>query len=448
MASNSLVNFSELDFNDQFTAAFDALENTSRNLFVTGKAGTGKSTLLQYFRHKTTKNIALLAPTGVAALNIKGQTIHSFFQFKPDITPEAVNDIIIRKVKRRMYEQLDAIVIDEISMVRADLLDCIDAFLRLFGKHYNKPFGGVQMIFLGDLYQLPPVVSKWEEDIFKGMYASPYFFSAKVFPQLDLKILELQKIYRQKDEAFIHLLNALRHNKLQDHHLHAFNSRHKLKVDFDPGDFYITLATTNTIAESVNANQLKSLPGREHLYPAAINGDFERKSMPTQETLSLKKGAQVMMLNNDPDKRWVNGSLGIVEEIKATSGDDIILVKLENGQTVDVKRHTWEIFQYYFDEQAEVLASKAIGHFTQYPMKLAWAVTIHKSQGQTFERVVIDVGYGTFAHGQMYVALSRCTSLQGIILKKPFARSHVLMDNRIQEFMSKLTGEAVSVITP
>ncbi len=441
MASNASVNFSELDFNEQFVAAFDALENTSRHLFVTGKAGTGKSTLLQYFRHKTIKNIAVLAPTGVAALNIKGQTIHSFFQFKPDITPEAVNDIIIRKVKRRMYEQLDAIIIDEISMVRADLLDCIDAFLRLFGRDYSKPFGGIQMIFLGDMYQLPPVVSRGEEEIFRGHYSSPYFFSSRIFPQIDLKILELKKIYRQKDEGFIHLLNALRHNELEEHHLHAFNTRHHSKVDFPVGEFFITLTTTNALAETVNANQLMKLTGRSYNYQGVLSGEFERKSLPTQESVSLKKGAQIMMLNNDTEKRWVNGSLGVIKDVKSSSGDDIIMVELENGQIVDVKKHTWEIYQYYFDTVAENLASKVIGHFTQYPLKLAWAVTIHKSQGQTFERVMIDVGYGTFAHGQMYVALSRCTSLQGIILKKPIARNQIIMDNRIHEFMGKYFAE-------
>lgn len=437
MVSNPSINFAELDLNEQFTAAFDALENTGRHLFVTGKAGTGKSTLLQYFRHKTSKNIALLAPTGVAALNIKGQTIHSFFQFKPDITPEGVNEIIVRKTKRRMYEGLDAIVIDEISMVRADLLDCIDAFLRLFGKHYDRPFGGVQMIFLGDMYQLPPVVARGEEDIFKSMYSSPYFFSAKVFPQIDLKVLELQKIYRQKDERFIHLLNALRHNELEAHHLEVFNSRHFSKVRPQEGEFYITLTSTNAIADAVNNEQLRRLPTEEHTYQGVISGEFERKSLPTQEMLLLKTGAQVMMLNNDAEKRWVNGSLGVVEDIRRTAGDDVVTVRFENGVQADVKRFTWEIYQYYFDEENQVLASKVIGNFTQYPLKPAWAVTIHKSQGQTFDRVVIDVGYGTFAHGQMYVALSRCTSLEGVILKKPFARSHVLMDNRISEFMKR-----------
>ncbi len=432
-----LASFAELDFNDEFKASFDALENTRDHIFLTGKAGTGKSTLLQYFRHKTNKNIAVLAPTGVAAVNIKGQTIHSFFQFKPDITPEAVNDIIIRKKKRQLFESLDAIVIDEVSMVRADLLDCIDGFLRLYGPKYDRPFGGIQMIFFGDLFQLPPVVSRIEETIFKGHYASPYFFSAKVFDQIQLKILELQKIYRQKDENFIHLLNALRHNQLQDHHIHAFNTRHHQKVSFKKEDFYITLTTTNALAEEVNNRCLRDLPEKEYSYRGEVAGEFERKSLPGQEILILKKGAQVMMLNNDTDKRWVNGSLGVIEDIQSSDGEDIVFVKLENGQSVDVKRYTWEIYQYYFDDVANNLASKVIGYFTQYPLKPAWAVTIHKSQGQTFERVMIDVGWGTFAHGQMYVALSRCTSLEGIILKKPLQLKQVCMDNRIQDFMDK-----------
>lgn len=437
MTAQPPINFSELDFNEEFVAAFDALENTKQNLFVTGKAGTGKSTLLQYFRHKTTKNMAVLAPTGVAALNVKGQTIHSFFQFKPDITPEAVGDIIVRKRKRKLYGALDAVVIDEISMVRADLLDCVDRFLRLYGPDYDRPFGGVQMIFFGDLFQLPPVVQRAEAEIFRSFYATPYFFSAKIFGEISLKILELKKIYRQKDENFIHLLNALRHNELQDHHFHAFNSRHQILSNSGSQEFCITLTPTNAIAEAVNQQQLNNLPDREHIYQGIISGEFERRNLPTSEELSLKKGAQVMFLNNDTDKRWVNGTLGVIEGIiQKEQEEDIILVKLEDGKTVDVKKYTWEIYQYYFDEVSSSLASKVIGYFTQYPLKLAWAVTIHKSQGQTFDRVVIDVGRGTFAHGQMYVALSRCTTLAGVTLKRPLDKSHVIMDQRIVEFMT------------
>ncbi len=444
------MNFNELDFNDEFIAAFDALENTSQHLFITGKAGTGKSTLLQYFRHKTQKNITVLAPTGISAIHIKGQTIHSFFQFKPDITPQSVSEVIVRKQKRQLYKTLEAIIIDEISMVRADLMDCIDAMLRLHGPHFDRPFGGVQMIFFGDLFQLPPVVTRDEEHIFKSVYQTPFFFSAKAFETINLKIFELKKIYRQKDEQFIHLLNAVRDNELRPHHLSAFNTRCHPKYQIPPGEFYITLTTTNALAEKVNLERLNELPGRGHLYQGNMSGEFDRKSLPTGENLEIKKGAQIMMLNNDSEKRWVNGSLGVVTAIRTdTNGDDIIIVDLENGQSVDVKKYDWELYQYYFDEQIEMLSSKVVGYFTQYPLKLAWAVTIHKSQGQTFEKVIIDVGFGTFSHGQMYVALSRCTSLNGVILKQPLAVRHVLLDGRVVEFhRNKILAKPIEAMGP
>lgn len=425
----------ELDINDEFAKAFEALENTPQHLFITGKAGTGKSTLLQYFRLKTKKNIAVLAPTGVSAINIKGQTIHSFFQFKPDITPETVNDLIIRKNKRKLYAQLECLVIDEVSMVRADLLDCIDLFLRMYGPAYNKPFGGVQMVFFGDLFQLPPVVRREEEGIFSSHYPSPYFFSARVMKQVELTIFQLQKIYRQKDDQFIRLLNAVRDNEVEEEHARLFNSRFKpglVKQD----DFYIALTTTNAVADRINNQQLLSLPGNVQSFSGAITGDFDKKSLPTTEQLVLKVGAQVMMLTNDTDKRWVNGSLGKIVRIVDDKYDGaVIMVQLQNGSVVDVKQHSWELYQYYLDEHTTTLSSKVVGNFTQYPLKLAWAVTIHKAQGQTFDRVIIDIGYGTFAHGQMYVALSRCTNLDGIILRQSFNPKHILMDQRVLDFV-------------
>ncbi len=435
MSQANTVNFAELDFSDEFSAAFEALENSAGHIFVTGKAGTGKSTLLQYFRHRTQKTIAVLAPTGVAAINIKGQTIHSFFQFKPDITPDAVIDLPVRRKKRDMYRTLDAIVIDEISMVRADLLDCVDTLLRIYGPKPDTPFGGVQMIFFGDLYQLPPVVSREEADIFKTVYPTPYFFSAKALANLELDIFELRKIYRQTDERFIHLLNAVRTDTLEVHHLSAFNTRVNAVTVFTPEDFYIALTSTNALAEKINSERLKSLKAPVRVYNGAVAGEFERKAMPTSESLELKVGAQVMLLNNDAEKRWVNGSLGVVVAIRQQpAGEDVILVRLENGTTVEVKNYSWEISQYYFNEEAQALASKVVGYFTQYPLKLAWAVTIHKSQGQTFSKVIIDIGWGTFAHGQMYVALSRCTTLEGIVLKQPLAQRHVLLDSRVVDF--------------
>jgi len=433
-----MINFAELDFNEEFVSAFEVLENTGQHTYITGKAGTGKSTLLQYFREKTSKNVAVLAPTGVAAINIKGQTIHSFFGFKPDVTPESVGDIPVRKRKRKMYQELDAVIIDEVSMVRADLMDCVDIFLRLYGPDYDRPFGGIQMIFFGDLFQLPPVVGNREEDIFKTHYPTPYFFSAKVFESLDFKVMQLNKIYRQKDEHFIRLLNAVRDDNVEHHHWEALNRRFKPDHQFSTEDFYIVLTTTNALAEKVNNQHLQGLSGTPRIYQGTVSGEFERKSLPTPEALELKSGAQVMMLNNDPEKRWVNGSLGkIISVVTDTEGDDVIMVELENGAQVDVKKHTWEIYQYYFDEVNNSLGSKVMGYFTQYPLKLAWAVTIHKSQGQTFDRVIIDVGWGTFSHGQMYVALSRCTTLEGIVLKQPLMQRHILMDERVLRFMKK-----------
>jgi len=420
-----MINFAELDFNEEFVSAFEALENTSQHTYITGKAGTGKSTLLQYFRSKTSKNVAVLAPTGVAAINIKGQTIHSFFNFKPDVTPESVGDIPMRRRKRKMFEELDALIIDEVSMVRADLMDCIDVALRLYGPDYDKPFGGIQMIFFGDLFQLPPVVVQAEENIFKTHYPTPYFFSARVFETLDFKIMQLQKIYRQKDEHFIRLLNAVRDDSVEEHHWEALNSRFRPKSQFSNEEIHIVLTTTNALAEKVNNQRLQGLSGSPKVYDGVISGEFERKSLPTPEILVLKIGAQVMMLNNDSEKRWINGSLGkIVNIVTQVEGDDIIMVELESGDIVDVKKHSWEIYQYYFDEENNTLGSKVNGYFTQYPLKLAWAVTIHKSQGQTFEKVIIDVGWGTFSHGQMYVALSRCTTLEGIVLKQPLNQKH------------------------
>jgi len=300
-----------LDFNEQFVRAYDLMEHGRQNLFITGKAGTGKSTLLQYFRTNTRKSVVVLAPTGVAAVNVKGQTIHSFFGFRPDITPESARSIRVRKTKKSMYQKLETIIIDEVSMVRADLLDCVDVFLRLHGPRKNFAFGGVQMIFIGDLYQLSPVVGAAERAVFgargngdaKTMYRSPYFFDANVLedPQgFQAELVELEKIYRQKDNDFIALLNAIRNNSVTEQHLEILNKR--LIPDFSPAgkDFYIHLTTTNDMADQINRERLSALKGNAHHYEGTFDGDFDVKSLPTQEQLDLKTGSQVMLLNNDP----------------------------------------------------------------------------------------------------------------------------------------------------
>lgn len=430
---------SQLDFNAEFSRAFDLLENSADHLFITGKAGTGKSTLLEYFRDHTTKNVAVLAPTGVAAVNVKGQTIHSFFRFKPDITPDTVKMIRLRKEAKEMFSSLDAVIIDEVSMVRADLLDCIDRFLRRHGRSSRRPFGGVQMILIGDLYQLPPVVTRSEEDVFRDFYESPYFFSAKVFQNIRTECIDLSRIYRQVDDVFISLLNAIRHNEAEDRDLEMLNQR--VDPGFVPGgdDFFVYLTTTNAAADRINAYQLNRIHGKEFCFQARQDGTFDERSLPTKDFLELKTGAQVMLLNNDPDGRWVNGTIGkVVSVAEDLSKTDLIEVELEDGRVVDVGPFTWEMFRFRFDEESRQLVSESVGSFMQYPLKLAWAVTIHKSQGKSFSKVILDIGTGAFAHGQTYVALSRCTSLEGIVLRRPIAKRDIIVDPRIVDFMRRL----------
>jgi hypothetical protein len=427
-----------IDINQEFRKALDIMENSSRHLFITGKAGTGKSTLLEYFRKTTDKEIAVLAPTGVAALNIQGQTIHSFFNFKPGVTPEK-----IRKVAGReggVYKAFDMIIIDEVSMVRADILDCIEKFLRLNGPYRKQWFGGIQMIFIGDLYQLPPVVTTAEKEIFTHRYETPYFFSAQVLREqtFDMEFIELEKVYRQTEADFIALLNSIRNRSCTDEDMERLNLNHR--PDFVPPDngFYITLTSTNELATVRNLEKLDALSGSAVRYDGLLNGAFDRSSLPAEETLKLKPGAQVMLVNNDKYGRWVNGTLGRISGIEREDDEgNCVLVKLQNGETVEVKPHTWELFEYQYDRATKRISTRKTAAFTQYPIRLAWAVTIHKSQGKTFDKVVIDIGRGTFAHGQVYVALSRCTSFAGIILTKKITKAHIRMDWRVVQFLTR-----------
>ncbi len=425
-----------IELNEQFRHALDLIEHTSNNIFITGRAGTGKSTLLDYFRHITTKRVAVLAPTGVAALNVKGQTIHSFFGFKPSITLDKVKKLRFAKDRQNLYKNLDAIVIDEISMVRADLLDCVDRFLRLNGPRANRPFGGIQMIFIGDLYQLPPVVASTEKDAFNCLYQTPYFYSAKVFESLDMELVELEKIYRQHDEEFISILNAIRNNTITGDQLELLNQRCLPEFEPPPDSFYVHLTTTNKLADEINARQLARLTSPACVFTAKIKGEFGEEYIPTAVDLKVKAGAQIMMVNNDPDGRWVNGSIGkIVNIIEDRKNDHLIVVELSDGTVAEVKPYTWEIFNLFVEDGK--LKSEVVGRFTQYPLMLAWAVTIHKSQGKTFHKVIIDIGRGTFAHGQTYVALSRCTTLDGIVLKKPILKKHIWTDYKVVKFLTK-----------
>lgn len=428
-----------LDLNPEFLKALEILENSNRHAFITGRAGTGKSTLLNYFRERTRKQVAVLAPTGVAALNIHGQTIHSFFGFKPNITPEKVKKI--PGSEGDLFKELDTIIIDEVSMVRADLMDCIEKFLRLNGRHRKKAFGGVQMIFIGDLYQLPPVVTAAEREIFSHRYESPYFFSAQIFnePVFAMEFIELEKVYRQTDDDFIALLNSIRNRSCTDHDIERLNGNYK--PDFTPPDsgFYITLTSTNDLATARNLEKLDCLASEQIRFAAVLSGGFDRTSLPAEEFLQIKAGAQVMLVNNDQYGRWVNGSLGRVLGLVREEGEeDRVAVKLQDGPVVEVGSHTWELFEYQYDRATKKISTRKTGSFTQYPLRLAWAVTIHKSQGKTFDNVVIDMGRGAFAHGQVYVALSRCTSFDGIVLTKKITKPHIRVDWRVGQFLTKL----------
>jgi len=434
----------KIEINDAFRRALDLLEKSSRPVFITGRAGTGKSTLLEYFRETTVKKVAVLAPTGVAALNVRGQTVHSFCRFKPDITLDKVKKLRPRKGEDSLYRSLETVVIDEISMVRADLLDCVEKFLRLNGPHPKKPFGGLQMVFIGDLYQLPPVVTAAEKSLFAAPYETPYFFSSRIMadPRFAMEYVELEKIYRQTEADFIGLLNGIRNRSISDEDLVRLNER--TDPDFVPpdDDFFIVLTSTNDLAAARNREKLARLPGRTHRYAGIVEGEFDRSSLPTDEILELKVGAQVMLLTNDSQGFWVNGTIGkVVEVVREKGRDDLVAVELQDGAIVEVGPNLWELFEFRYDASAEKIVSEPVGAFTQYPLKLAWAITIHKSQGKTFDKVVIDLGRGAFAHGQVYVALSRCTSFGGLVLRKPVDRRHIRMDWRVVRFLTRFQTE-------
>ncbi len=427
----------KIEINDQFKQALHLINNTNKSLFITGKAGTGKSTLLDFFCRNTNKKPVLLASTGIAALNIQGQTIHNFFNFYIDVTPQR---IITKKTKpknAKLYKKLQTIIIDEVSMVRADLLDCIDVFLKMYGPKPKEPFGGVQMIFVGDLYQLPPVVTSKEKGLFTTHYKTPYFFSAKAFTNFEIEVLELEKVYRQKDHSFIELLNKIRNNSVEIEDINYLNSRNIVTNTLDEDRFYITLTTTNKKADEINDLHLNKLDGNNISSGAEISGNVGKEYFPTATALNFKIKAQIMLLNNDQKRRWVNGTVGVIEATKIDrEGQQYLKVRLPaNDGLVSVYPYTWEIYRSTFD--GKNIISESIGTFTQYPFRLAWAVTIHKSQGKTFDNLIIDIGSGTFVTGQMYVALSRCTSFDGIILKVPIKTQHIRTDYRIFDFLTK-----------
>jgi len=425
-----------LQLNDDFRQALDVLEKTDTHLFITGKAGTGKSTLLQLFRNTSHKKVAVLAPTGVAALNVQGQTIHSFFGFPPRIvTPSEAARKVTRKDLLRIYKNLEVLVIDEISMVRADLLDGMDKFLRVNRENY-RPFGGVQVVFFGDLFQLPPVVTRdpVESAYFSEYYESPYFFSAKILQDDDfqLETLELRKVYRQESRHFLRLLEAVRLNEVDYDDLEDLNERHQ--PTFAETDGYITLCARNATADKINQRELSLLNTLEHEFVADVKGQFDPGLYPADFGLRLRKGAQVMFVRNDNEQRqFVNGTIG---KITLLNQDTIVVETEEQGgkkRRIEVAKSKWEIIRYKGGTTGGI-ETEVVGSFTQYPLRLAWAITIHKSQGKTFDRVLIDLGGGAFEHGQLYVALSRCRTLEGVVLRHRIRPQDIITDERVVEF--------------
>ena len=426
-----------IEINPELARALGLMEAGERHLFITGKAGTGKSTLLDHFRTHTRRAPVVLAPTGVAALNVHGQTVHRFFGFGIDATPEKVRASRRKPRYPELYARLTTVVIDEVSMLRADLLDCVDMFLRKHGPIRGTLFGGVQMVFVGDLYQLPPVVTADEREIFRTIYDTPYFFSARALAGIDLEIVELEKVYRQKDGEFVALLNRIRNDSVEDEDVALLNER--LDPKFEPPDdlFSVGLTTTNRNADRINDARLASLPGRAVVARAEISGDFGREYHPTATELAFKQGAQIMMLNNDAGGRWVNGSIGAIASIKRHRGqrESSLSVRLRDGdEPIEVTPHTWELIRFAVADGS--IVAEPVGRFTQLPFRLAWAVTIHKSQGKTFDHIVVDLERGAFAAGQTYVALSRCTSFDGIVLRRPIRRSSICTDWRIRRFLT------------
>jgi len=412
-----------LDLTPEFVEALDRLNHRGENLFITGRAGTGKSTLLQEFKKTTARRVVVLAPTGIAALQAGGQTIHSFFGFPHHyLDPDRV-----KKSGRfkRVIREMDTLVVDEVSMVRSDVMEAMDRALKLT-RQSPLPFGGVQAVFVGDAFQLPPVVERELAGLFTERHSGPYFFDAPVWRELAPRRVELQTVHRQKtDGTFLNLLNAVRDNSLTEDDFIRLNER---VGPAGPVPGRVSLVTTRALSRAINERELARLTGRDHCYEALVDGAFDESSFPTEEKLLLKPGAQVMMLRNHPERWWVNGDLGVVEKC----GDGFLSVGVR-GTSYEVSPVVWEKYAYVMNKKGG-LEQKPVGTFLQFPVRLAWAITIHKSQGQTFQEVVVDLGSGAFAHGQTYVALSRCTTLSGLTLRRPLRPSDILCDPRVVEF--------------
>lgn len=442
----------QLDTNNkEFQDALQLITHTRQSVFLTGKAGTGKSTFLKYICNHTKKKYVVLAPTGIAAINAGGVTLHSFFKlpFRPMLPDDP--DLSLShgrifeffkypKEKRKIIAEVDLIIIDEISMVRADIIDCVDRILRVYSGNMRLPFGGKQLLFVGDVFQLEPVVPSDQKEILSLFYASPFFFSARVFKDINLVPIELQKVYRQTDSVFINILDRIRNNAARKQELDTLNGRYFPSFEPQNEYMYITLATRRDQVDFINEKKLAELPGEEYVSVGKIEGDFPESSLPTQLNLSIKEQAQVIFIDNDYERRWVNGTIGMVSGIDENGN---VYVLLESGVEHLVEPTSWRNYKYKYNEKEKRIEEEIVGTFEQLPIRLAWAITVHKSQGLTFSRVVVDLTGGVFAGGQTYVALSRCTSLEGLVLKSKISSRDIFIRKEIVEFSQIFNNQAL-----